>query len=105
MILHASALPDRPLRASRVPCSASCPKTIRPRFLEHIRREINIQRNGGVGRIMAKFNQMEDPEMIGALVDASNAGVSTGTHEVFIANDDQLNLSRISPRSLPDPSH
>jgi hypothetical protein len=54
---------------------------------------------------MAKFNQMEDPEMIGALVDASNAGVSTGTHEVFIANDDQLNLSRISPRSLPDPSH
>jgi polyphosphate kinase len=51
------------------------PSTMRPRLLELIRREIENQKSGRPARIVAKMNQLEDPEMIDALCDASAAGV------------------------------
>jgi polyphosphate kinase len=52
------------------------PAAMRPRFLQLVRREIDIAHTGGKGRIIAKMNQLEDPEMIEALCNASRAGVS-----------------------------
>lgn len=52
------------------------PTSMRARFLELVRREIEIAHGGGKGRIIAKMNQLEDPEMIEALCHASEAGVS-----------------------------
>jgi len=51
------------------------PKNMRQRFLELIRREIDNRRAGLPARIIAKMNQLEDPELIEALCDASSAGV------------------------------
>jgi polyphosphate kinase len=51
------------------------PVTMRPRLLDLIYREINNQRAGKPARIVAKMNQLEDPDMIEALCQASNAGV------------------------------
>jgi polyphosphate kinase len=52
------------------------PVTMRPRLLDLIHAEINNKRAGKPARIVAKMNQLEDPEMIEALCAASNAGVS-----------------------------
>ncbi|QNI30110.1 polyphosphate kinase 1 [Alloacidobacterium dinghuense] len=52
------------------------PLTMRPRLLELIHREIQNKREGRHARIIAKMNQLEDPEMIEALCDASQAGVA-----------------------------
>src|SRR5271156_1480063 len=51
------------------------PITMRPRLLDLIRREIQNKRAGQPARIIAKMNQLEDPEMIEALCEASEAGV------------------------------
>ena len=51
------------------------PLTMRPRLLDLIRREIQHKREGHHARIVAKMNQLEDPEMIEALCEASQAGV------------------------------
>ena len=51
------------------------PTTLRPRLLDLIGREIANQRAGLPARIVAKMNQLEDPELIGALCEASVAGV------------------------------
>jgi polyphosphate kinase len=51
------------------------PSTMRPRFLELIDREIGHQRKGRPARIVAKMNQLEDPDIIEALCHASCAGV------------------------------
>ena len=51
------------------------PVTMRPRLLDLIHREIDNQRAGKPARIVAKMNQLEDPDMIEALCQASNAGV------------------------------
>jgi polyphosphate kinase len=51
------------------------PSTMRPRMLELIQREIANKQGGKPARIVAKMNQLEDPEMIQALIDASQAGV------------------------------
>jgi polyphosphate kinase len=51
------------------------PVGMRPRFLELVNREIENKRAGKPARIIAKLNQLEDPEMIQALCDASSAGV------------------------------
>ena len=51
------------------------PMTMRPRLLDLIHREINNKRAGQPARIIAKMNQLEDPDMIEALCEASNAGV------------------------------
>jgi polyphosphate kinase len=52
------------------------PRTMRPRLLDLIHREIQHKREGRPARIIAKMNQLEDPDMIGALCEASQAGVS-----------------------------
>jgi polyphosphate kinase len=51
------------------------PTTMRPRFLELIHRETQNQRAGRPARIVAKMNQLEDPAMIEALLEAAEAGV------------------------------
>jgi len=51
------------------------PNTMRPRLLERIAREAENLRLGRPARIVAKMNQLEDPEIIQALCDASEAGV------------------------------
>lgn len=51
------------------------PLTMRPRLLELIRREIRNKGEGRPARIIAKMNQLEDPEIIEALCEASQAGV------------------------------
>jgi polyphosphate kinase len=52
------------------------PMTMRPRLLDQIHREMQNKRAGKPARIIAKMNQLEDPNMIEALCEASNAGVS-----------------------------
>jgi polyphosphate kinase len=51
------------------------PHTMRRRFLDLIAQEIEHQRAGRPARIIAKMNQLEDPAMIGALYEASRAGI------------------------------
>ncbi len=51
------------------------PTTMRPRMLELIGREIEHRRLGRPARIVAKMNQLEDPGIIEALCEASQAGV------------------------------
>ena len=51
------------------------PVTMRPRLLSLIEREIANKHAGLPARIVAKMNQLEDPEMIQALIAASQAGV------------------------------
>ena len=51
------------------------PSTMRPRLLSLIEREIANNNSGKPARIVAKMNQLEDPEMIQALCSASQAGV------------------------------
>ena len=51
------------------------PKTMRRRVIELITREAEHQRAGRSARIIAKMNQVEDPETIAALCEASRAGV------------------------------
>jgi polyphosphate kinase len=51
------------------------PVSMRPRLIELIRREIANKKANLPARIIAKMNQLEDPEIIGALCDAAAAGV------------------------------
>jgi polyphosphate kinase len=51
------------------------PSAMRSRFLELIKRETENQRAGRLARIVAKMNQLEDPEIIEALREAGCAGV------------------------------
>lgn len=51
------------------------PMNLRDRMLTFIDREIEHQRNGGHGRIVAKMNAIVDPQLIVALYEASQAGV------------------------------
>ena len=51
------------------------PLTMRPRLLDLIHREIQNKRDGRPARIVAKMNQLEDPDMIEALCEASQVGV------------------------------
>ncbi len=51
------------------------PLTMRPRLLELIHRETQNRREGRPARIIAKMNQLEDPDIIEALCEASQAGV------------------------------
>jgi len=53
----------------------AAPTTMRPRLLDLIRREIANKRSNLPARIVAKMNQLEDPEIIEALCEASSAGV------------------------------
>jgi len=51
------------------------PTSMRPRLLDLIRREIANKRSNLPARIIAKMNQLEDPEVIAALCEASAADV------------------------------
>lgn len=51
------------------------PKTMRARFIALIEQEMAHARAGRPAHIIAKMNQLEDPEMIAALCEASRAGV------------------------------
>jgi polyphosphate kinase len=51
------------------------PESMRSRFLELIAREIENRKKDRPSRIVAKMNQLEDPEVIAALSDAATAGV------------------------------
>jgi polyphosphate kinase len=51
------------------------PSTMRRRWMELIQREIANKRANLPARIIAKMNQVEDPEMMEALCEASSAGV------------------------------
>ena len=51
------------------------PSTMRARFLELIHREADNQKAGRPARIVAKMNQLEDPAIIEALLEAAAAGV------------------------------
>lgn len=51
------------------------PGTMRRRFLDLIGREVDHRRAGRPAAIVAKMNQLEDPAIIGALCEASRAGV------------------------------
>jgi len=51
------------------------PGNMRERFLELIRCEAAAARDGRPARIIAKMNALVDPEIIGALYEASQAGV------------------------------
>jgi polyphosphate kinase len=51
------------------------PLTMRPRLLDLIQRETKNKLDGRPARIIAKMNQLEDPDMIEALCEASQAGV------------------------------
>jgi polyphosphate kinase len=62
-------------RAPHCPTLLVAPSTMRPRLLELIQREIANQRAGLPAHIVAKMNQLEDPELIEALCQASSAGV------------------------------
>lgn len=52
------------------------PLNLREGILDRIHREAEIARKGGKGRIMIKVNSMVDPEVIDALYEASQVGVS-----------------------------
>lgn len=51
------------------------PSTMRERFTELIRREADLAAEGKGGRIVAKMNSLEDPEIVEELYKASMAGV------------------------------
>ena len=53
------------------------PLNLRQRIEEMIQREIEVQRNGGQGRIIFKTNALEDGPIIRMLYQASQAGVET----------------------------
>ena len=63
--------------ADRPHCSTLlvAPLTMRPKLLDLVHRETKHKKAGRYARIVAKMNQLEDPEMIEALCEASNAGV------------------------------
>ncbi len=51
------------------------PTTLRSRFIELIRREIEHHRETGSGHIIAKMNSLVDPKLIEAVYEAGRAGV------------------------------
>jgi len=61
--------------APECPVLLVAPKTMRTRLLELIGREAGNHRSGRPARIVAKMNQLEDPDVIQSLCEASQAGV------------------------------
>ncbi|ESP87813.1 polyphosphate kinase 1 [Candidatus Halobonum tyrrellensis] len=51
------------------------PENLREGVTEHVRREADVAREGGDGRIVAKMNALEDPAIVRELYEAARAGV------------------------------
>jgi polyphosphate kinase len=62
-------------KASRLKAMLSGPFTLQKGLLMRIEREADLVRAGGEGKIKAKMNGLEEPEIIQALYQASQAGV------------------------------
>ncbi len=62
-------------KASRLKVMLQSPFTLHAGLIERIGREAEIARQGGKGRIIAKMNGLEEPEVIRQLYRASQAGV------------------------------
>ena len=62
-------------KASRLRAMLQAPFTLHSGLLARIRREAAIAAKGGEGKIVAKMNGLEEPEIIRALYRASQAGV------------------------------
>ena len=62
-------------KAMRLKAMLSAPFTLHKGLMERIEREAEIARSGGEGKIRAKVNGLEEPEIIRALYRASQAGV------------------------------
>ena len=62
-------------KATRLKAMLSAPFTLHKGLIERIDREAEIAGAGGDGRIRAKINGLEEPEVIRALYRASQAGV------------------------------
>ncbi|OIO69618.1 MAG: RNA degradosome polyphosphate kinase [Zetaproteobacteria bacterium CG1_02_53_45] len=62
-------------KAMRLKGMLSAPFTLHKGLIEKIEREAQNARNGGEGRIRAKINGLEEPDIIRALYRASQAGV------------------------------
>ena len=62
-------------KAMRLKAMYSAPFTLHKGLIEKIEREAENVRNGGEGRIRAKINGLEEPDIIRALYRASQAGV------------------------------
>ena len=62
-------------RALSMKSMLQAPFTLHKGMLERIEREAEYARAGGTGRIIAKMNGLEEPEIIRALYKASQAGV------------------------------
>lgn len=62
-------------KAKRLKAMLSGPFTLHSGLIAHIDREAELARAGKVGRIRAKMNGLEEPEIIRALYRASQAGV------------------------------
>jgi polyphosphate kinase len=70
------------------------PTAMKPRLLDLIASEAERARQGEPARIIAKFNSLQDPDIIAALYQASKAGVEI-----------QLNIRGICCLKTGDPKH
>ena len=68
-------LPDRPFAQAGLPQAPGRADEHPPPVPELIGREVEHARGGRPARIIAKMNQLEDPEMCEAICEASRAGV------------------------------
>ena len=79
------------------------PNAMRSRFLELVQREIENQREGQPARIIAKMNQLEDPDMISALCEAFSRRCFRRSHHsrLLLFEAGRSRRNRKHPHPLP----